>query len=800
MSDYSAVAPPPQNFNQSTAFAAAVQRAKQIAAKINPGTTGNDSRPKRPLEEAADEFDVEPDAKKGPASLVSSQNQAPPNMGRPPQNQGMGGGGGGPPGMQQVSEDIKVPDKMVGLIIGRGGEQITRLQSETGCKIQMAPDSQGMSDRICSLSGPKDAVERAKQLISDIIRQRGGPPGVSDDEMSYQNNHSDFQGVTSIGGPGGPGGGPGPGQGQGGRNSIEIMIPGPKVGLIIGKGGETIKQLQEKSGAKMVVIQDGPNQEHEKPLVISGDPQKVEHAKQLVYDLIAEKEMKGFNRGGPRGRQNQGPNDGGYNDYGGGGGGEQMEVLVPRPAVGVVIGKGGDMIKKIQAETGAKVQFQQARDEGPGDRRCYLSGNPKQVEMARQRIDELIDSVLQRDGDGGGMGAPMGGGMRGGRGGGRGGRGGHHGGRGGGQGGFDRGDRNGGGGDFGGGNQWEDRRGGGGPGGLQGGGQQDVVSFTVPANKCGVIIGRGGETIKQINQQSGAYCELDRRAQNQNPTANEKVFNIKGDPDSIETAKRIIQEKVQMPLNFVSQSGGGGPPMNTSMPTAYPGMAPQNYNPQNSWGMQGGGGGGVGGAGGYQQQQQWGGQPQGADSQSGQPNKVQVNPSTGQPDYSMQWAEYYRSLGMHREAEMIEQQAKAKATGSSMQTAPAPAQPAAPAQSANPSSQADYSAQWAEYYRSMGKHKEAEAIEAQMKNKGPMPGAAGGAATGQTPAAPGTQPGGYSQAQAPYGGYQPQAAAGGYYGGQPQTAPVPGGVPQGGYGFPSYGYGGQQQQPPQSQE
>jgi hypothetical protein len=54
------------------------------------------------------------------------------------------------------------------------------------------------------------------------------------------------------------------------------MVPGPKVGLIIGKGGETIKQLQEKSGAKMVVIQDGPTQEQEKPLRISGEPQKVE--------------------------------------------------------------------------------------------------------------------------------------------------------------------------------------------------------------------------------------------------------------------------------------------------------------------------------------------------------------------------------------------------------------------------------------------------------------------------------------------------------------------------------------------
>lgn len=55
--------------------------------------------------------------------------------------------------------------------------------------------------------------------------------------------------VRVVGMGGGGGGGPG------GRNSIEIMLPGPKVGLIIGKGGETIKQLQEKSGAKMVVIQ-----------------------------------------------------------------------------------------------------------------------------------------------------------------------------------------------------------------------------------------------------------------------------------------------------------------------------------------------------------------------------------------------------------------------------------------------------------------------------------------------------------------------------------------------------------------
>jgi hypothetical protein len=35
-----------------------------------------------------------------------------------------------------------------------------------------------------------------------------------------------------------------------------------------------------------------------------------------------------------------------------------------------------------------------------------------------------------------------------------------------------------------------------------------------------------------------------------------------------------------------------------------------------------------------------------------------VNPATGQPDYSAQWIEYYRSMGMTREAEAIEQQAR----------------------------------------------------------------------------------------------------------------------------------------------
>ena len=39
---------------------------------------------------------------------------------------------------------------------------------------------------------------------------------------------------------------PDPHQMGDGQAMVEVMVPGPKVGLVIGKGGETIKHLQVK--------------------------------------------------------------------------------------------------------------------------------------------------------------------------------------------------------------------------------------------------------------------------------------------------------------------------------------------------------------------------------------------------------------------------------------------------------------------------------------------------------------------------------------------------------------------------
>ena len=95
-----------------------------------------------------------------------------------------------------------------------------------------------------------------------------------------------YSGSASQDGPPRGGGGMGAPGGGGDGGMFEMNVPGHKVGLIIGRGGKTVKQLQERSGAKITIIQDSPKVTHEKPLKITGDPGAVEAAKELITEIL----------------------------------------------------------------------------------------------------------------------------------------------------------------------------------------------------------------------------------------------------------------------------------------------------------------------------------------------------------------------------------------------------------------------------------------------------------------------------------------------------------------------------------
>ncbi len=90
-------------------------------------------------------------------------------------------------------------------------------------------DSGGMPERPCTLTGSQEAIASAKDMIGKIV--------------------SRAQGMGD--GMGGMDGGHMGGMNDGSR--VEIMIPGNKVGLVIGKGGETIRQLQVSTETSLVM-------------------------------------------------------------------------------------------------------------------------------------------------------------------------------------------------------------------------------------------------------------------------------------------------------------------------------------------------------------------------------------------------------------------------------------------------------------------------------------------------------------------------------------------------------------------
>lgn len=60
--------------------------------------------------------------------------------------------------------------------------------------------------------------------------------------------------------------------------------------------------------------------------------------------------------------------------------------------------------------------------------------------------------------------------------------------------------------------------------------------MNVPPNKTGIVIGKGGETIRSIKQQSGCDIELDKNSKG--------VFILRGPSDRIQYAQQLINDRV----------------------------------------------------------------------------------------------------------------------------------------------------------------------------------------------------------------------------------------------------------------
>ena len=146
------------------------------------------------------------------------------------------------------------------------------------------------------------------------------------------------------------------------------------VGRVIGKGGEMIRDLQARSGARIDVDQNVPAGQ---PRVITyrGTRDTVDFAKQLVHMLsvqgIHENDL-------PLGRASQ-------------------EILViPSMSVGKVIGRGGEMIRELQSRSQAKIQIDHSGVSGmpPDQKQVTITGTADSVTKAKEMVLFLVANPM----------------------------------------------------------------------------------------------------------------------------------------------------------------------------------------------------------------------------------------------------------------------------------------------------------------------------------------------------------------------------------------------------------------------
>jgi far upstream element-binding protein len=168
--------------------------------------------------------------------------------------------------------------------------------------------------------------------------------------------------------------------------SKTIEIPNGRVGVIIGKSGETIKNLQLQSGAKIQVTRDldALPGSQTRPVELSGTPDQISRAEQLINEVLAEADAA--SSGNLSSRKYNAPQPGA----------DQFQMKIANNKVGLVIGKGGETIKSMQAKSGARIQVVPLHLP-PGDpateRTVYIDGTQEQIETAKQLVIEVTSEV-----------------------------------------------------------------------------------------------------------------------------------------------------------------------------------------------------------------------------------------------------------------------------------------------------------------------------------------------------------------------------------------------------------------------
>ncbi|THG21199.1 hypothetical protein TEA_021434 [Camellia sinensis var. sinensis] len=316
-----------------------------------------------------------------------------------------------------VTARLLVPNNMVGCLLGKKGDVIQRLRSDTGASIRVLPAEHLPScaestDELVQISAKPAAAKRALYEVSTLLHQnprkdkppssfpmphRGQgfhppgppmanmpPPGNPMWSQRHSNSH-DMPQMPWMGGygnqpsPFGPGGFDGGPPMHGGEVpsefSLKILCSAGKIGGVIGKGGFNVKQLQQETGAS-IHVEDALAELEERVIRVSSFEALWNPRSQTIEAILQlQNKTSEFSEKGNL----------------------TTRLLVPSSKVGCILGQGGHVINEMRRRTQADIRVYSKEDKpkcaADDEELVQISGN---FGVAKDALAEVASRLRAR--------------------------------------------------------------------------------------------------------------------------------------------------------------------------------------------------------------------------------------------------------------------------------------------------------------------------------------------------------------------------------------------------------------------
>lgn len=296
-----------------------------------------------------------------------------------------------------------MPNNYAGSLIGTGGKSIKELIAVSEARVNVSGNNElfpGSNERVVLISGTHDTVSLAQTLIWEMIAQN-----VKASASETRNVDWSPEGVVNS-----------LGTNDNIQVSCKVSVPAAAGGLILGKGGETIKTIASESGAKILMTsKEDALFTQERVLTISGEAGQCVKCVDLILGRLAEQEdvipfynrgttynspLKSFIGGGRGGRGANRGGRGGRNNSPSANTSSEIDtetnitISIPNELIGNIFGRQGSTMREIISLSGAKVVVSGKGEfvEGTTNRLVTITGTPTSAQAAHLFITQRLET------------------------------------------------------------------------------------------------------------------------------------------------------------------------------------------------------------------------------------------------------------------------------------------------------------------------------------------------------------------------------------------------------------------------